>query len=112
MKILCLGGGPASLYFSILMKKQNRMHDITVIERGGRGSTWGFGVVFSDDTMRNFMAADAKTYRRIVESFVYWDGIDTTFQDKTIRSIGHGFCGMSRLKLLNLWYVKSSLVIC
>jgi len=104
MKILCLGGGPASLYFSILMKKQNRMHDITVIERGGRGSTWGFGVVFSDDTMRNFMAADAKTYRRIVESFVYWDGIDTTFQDKTIRSIGHGFCGMSRLKLLNIFH--------
>ena len=57
MKILCLGGGPASLYFSILMKNQNQAHDITVIERGARDSTWGFGVVFSDDTMRNFMAA-------------------------------------------------------
>ena len=104
MKILCLGGGPASLYFSILMKNQDRAHDITVIERGARDSTWGFGVVFSDDTMRNFMAADAKTYRHIVQSFVYWGGIDTTFRGKTLRSDGHGFCGMSRLKLLNIFH--------
>jgi len=102
MKILCLGGGPASLYFSILMKKQNPRHDITVIERGGRDSTWGFGVVFSDETLQGFMVADSQSYQRIVAEFVYWDGIDTTINGQTIHSDGHGFCGMSRLKLLNI----------
>ncbi len=104
LKIVCLGGGPASLYFSILMKKANPAHDITVIERGERDSTWGFGVVFSDDTLRGFMEADAASYKRIVEEFAYWGGIDTTIHGKTINSQGHGFCGMSRLKLLNIFH--------
>ncbi|MDE0756236.1 MAG: hypothetical protein OSB26_16465, partial [Woeseiaceae bacterium] len=65
LKIVCLGGGPASLYFAILMKKANAEHDITVIERGEKDSTWGFGVVFSDDTLRGFMEADAVSYKRI-----------------------------------------------
>lgn len=104
LKICCLGGGPASLYFSILMKKANPAHDITVLERGDRDSTWGFGVVFSDETLKGFMEADAATYRRIVEQFAYWGGIDTTIHGKTINSQGHGFCGMSRLKLLNIFH--------
>ncbi len=104
LKILCLGGGPSSLYFSILMKKANPGHDITVIERGDRDSTWGFGVVFSDETLRGFMEADAPSYKRIVEQFAYWGGIDTTIHGKTINSQGHGFCGMSRLKLLNVFH--------
>lgn len=104
LKILCLGGGPSSLYFSILMKKANPGHDITVIERGDRDSTWGFGVVFSDETLRGFMEADAASYKRIVEQFAYWGGIDTTIHGKTINSQGHGFCGMSRLKLLNVFH--------
>jgi len=104
LKILCLGGGPASLYFSILMKKANPAHDITVIERGDRDSTWGFGVVFSDETLKGFMEADAASYKRIVEQFAYWGGIDTTIHGKTINSQGHGFCGMSRLKLLNIFH--------
>lgn len=104
LKICCLGGGPASLYFSILMKKANPAHDITVIERGDRDSTWGFGVVFSDETLQGFMEADAASYQRIVEQFAYWGGIDTTIHDKTINSQGHGFCGMSRLKLLNTFH--------
>lgn len=101
---MCLGGGPSSLYFSILMKKANPGHDITVIERGDRDSTWGFGVVFSDETLRGFMEADAPSYKRIVEQFAYWGGIDTTIHGKTINSQGHGFCGMSRLKLLNVFH--------
>ncbi len=104
LKIVCLGGGPASLYFSILMKKRNPAHDITVIERGERDSTWGFGVVFSDETLKGFMEADAPSYKRIVEQFAYWDGIDTTIHGRTIKSKGHGFCGMSRLKLLNVFH--------
>ncbi len=104
LKIVCLGGGPASLYFSILMKKQNPAHDITVIERGDRDSTWGFGVVFSDETLKGFMDADAQSYKRIVEQFAYWGGIDNKIHGKTINSQGHGFCGMSRLKLLNTFH--------
>ncbi len=104
MKIVCLGGGPASLYFSILMKKANPAYEITVIERGQRDSTWGFGVVFSDDTLKGFMEADAPTYKRIVEQFAYWGGIDVSINGRTIHSSGHGFCGMSRLKLLNIFH--------
>ncbi|MDZ4731499.1 MAG: hypothetical protein SH820_16330, partial [Xanthomonadales bacterium] len=104
MKILCLGGGPSSLYFSILIKKANPDFDVTVIERGDRDSTWGFGVVFSDNTLRGFMEADARTYQRIVEQFAYWGGINTTIHGKSINSQGHGFCGMSRLKLLNIFH--------
>jgi len=104
LKIVCLGGGPASLYFSILMKKANPAHDITVIERGDRDSTWGFGVVFSDETLKGFMDADAASYKGIVEQFAYWGGIDNKIHGKTINSQGHGFCGMSRLKLLNTFH--------
>jgi len=104
LKIVCLGGGPASLYFSILMKKLNPEHDITVIERGPRHATWGFGVVFSDETLKNFMEADAPTYKRIVESFAYWDEIDTFIHGQKVTSGGHGFCGMARLKLLNIFH--------
>ena len=104
LKIVCLGGGPASLYFSILMKKANPEHEITVLERGSRDSTWGFGVVFSDDTLKGFMEADAPSYKRIVEQFAYWDKIDTYIHGERVTSGGHGFCGMSRLKLLNTFH--------
>lgn len=104
LKIICLGGGPASLYLSILMKKANPDHDITVLERGQRDATWGFGVVFSDETLSGFMQADASSYKRIVEQFIYWDKIDTFIHGKKITSGGHGFSGMSRLKLLNIFH--------
>ena len=102
LNIVCLGGGPASLYFSILMKKTNPAHRITVLERGPRDATWGFGVVFSDETLKGFMEADAVSYKRIVDEFAYWDRIDTHIKGQVISSGGHGFCGMSRLKLLNI----------
>ena len=101
LKITCLGGGPASLYYSLLMKKSNPEHDITVLERGPRDATWGFGVVFSDDTLRGFMEADAPSYKRIVEQFAYWDRIETRIHGTKVINGGHGFCGLSRLKLLN-----------
>ncbi len=101
LKIICLGGGPASLYFSLLMKKANPAHNIQVIERGPSDATWGFGVVFSDDTLRGFMEADPPSYKRIVEQFAYWDRIETRIHGASVVSGGHGFCGLSRLKLLN-----------
>lgn len=106
MKIICLGGGPASLYFAILMKKRAPEHKVSVIERGPRDATWGFGVVFSDDTLRGFMEADPRSYRRIVEQFAYWDRIDTSIHGVSVSSGGHGFCGMSRLKLLNILHAR------
>jgi anthraniloyl-CoA monooxygenase len=102
MKIVCIGGGPAGLYFSLLMKKQNPGHDITVIERNRPYDTFGWGVVFSDQTLGNLVAADEKTARTILQSFNHWDDIDIHFKGKTITSGGHGFCGIGRKRLLNI----------
>jgi anthraniloyl-CoA monooxygenase len=102
MKIVCIGGGPAGLYFGLLMKKQNSSHEITVIERNKPYDTFGWGVVFSDQTLGNLGAADEKTARAILQSFNHWDDIDIHFKGKTIRSGGHGFCGIGRKRLLNI----------
>jgi len=102
MNIVCIGGGPASLYFSALAKKAHPGWDISVYERNPRDVTWGFGVVFSDETMEGFRDADEETYRAITDSFVHWDDIDIHFKGEVIRSTGHGFAGMQRLKLLQI----------
>ena len=102
MKIVVIGGGPGGLYFSLLMKKANPAHDITVYERNRRDDTFGFGVVFSDETLSNFMGHDAPTYRAITERFAYWNTIEVRYHDQVIRAGGHGFCGISRQVLLNI----------
>jgi len=102
MNIVCIGGGPASLYFSALAKKAHPGWDISVYERNPRDVTWGFGVVFSDETMEGFRDADEQTYRAITDSFVHWDDIDIHFKGNVVRSTGHGFAGMQRLKLLQI----------
>jgi anthraniloyl-CoA monooxygenase len=76
MDIVSIGGGPAGLYFSILMKLRDPRHRIRVIERNGADDTFGWGVVFSDETLGNLEAADPDTYREITESFAHWDAID------------------------------------
>lgn len=100
MNIVCIGGGPAGLYFGILIKKANPAHLVRVIERNRHDDTFGFGVVFSDATLGNLAAADPETYARVTEEFAHWDDIDTHIGDRVIRSTGHGFCGLSRQKLL------------
>ena len=102
MKISCIGGGPASLYFSLLVKKANPDWDITVYEQNPDSVTWGFGVVFSDETMENFKDADFETYKAITDSFVHWDAIDVFHKGDKVTSGGHGFAGMQRLKLLQI----------
>ncbi|MBV6274372.1 bifunctional salicylyl-CoA 5-hydroxylase/oxidoreductase [Alcaligenaceae bacterium CGII-47] len=102
MKIVCIGGGPAGLYFGLLMKKLNAAHDITVVERNKPYDTFGWGVVFSDATMDNMRLWDAETAEEIQEAFNHWDDIDMVFKGRTIRSGGHGFVGIGRKKLLNI----------
>jgi len=102
MRIVCIGGGPAGLYFALLMKKRNPSYDISVIERNRPYDTFGWGVVFSDQTLGNLRTADAETYNQITGSFGHWDDIDVHFKGRTITSGGHGFCGIGRKRLLNI----------
>ena len=102
LKINVIGGGPGGLYFSLLMKLAEPRHDITVYERNRADDTFGFGVVFSDETLENFMGQDDKTYREIRDAFAYWDTIEVRYRGERIRSGGHGFAGMSRMTLLNI----------
>ena len=100
LRIEIVGGGPAGLYFALLMKKSRPDYAITVYERNRADDTFGFGVVFSDETLDNLMAADPESYRAITEKFAYWDEIDFFFRGECIRSTGHGFCGTERKTLL------------
>jgi len=102
MKIVCIGGGPAGLYFALLMKKGNPAHDITVVERNKPYDTFGWGVVFSDATLANMRQWDAETAADIELAFNHWDDIELEFKGHYIRSGGHGFVGIGRKKLLNL----------
>ncbi len=102
MRLNVAGGGPAGLYFAILMKKANAAHDIHVFERNKPADTFGWGVVFSDQTLGNLRKRDAETHDAIVASFAHWDDIDIHFQGRVLTSGGHGFSGIARKKLLNI----------
>ena len=102
MKIVCIGGGPAGLYFALLMKQRDPKHDISVVERNKPYDTFGWGVVFSDATMDNMREWDRETADAIEASFAHWDDIELQFKGRTIRSGGHGFVGIGRKKLLNI----------
>jgi len=102
MRIVCIGGGPAGLYFGLLMKKQDPANDVVVIERNHPYDTFGWGVVFSDQTLGNLVAADEPTARTILQAFNHWDDIDVFFKGRRISSGGHGFCGIGRKRLLNI----------
>jgi anthraniloyl-CoA monooxygenase len=102
MNILCIGGGPAGLYFSLLMKLKNPQHQITVIEKVSAQSQRGWGLVFSDQTLTNFFHADSKTAFQITEALHQWNAIDVHFKNQLIQSNGHGFSGISRTSLLSI----------
>src|SRR5438874_4800603 len=102
MRIVSIGGGPAGLYFALLMKKADPAHDIVVVERNRADDTFGFGVVFSDATLEGFAEADRETSEEIAKSFAHWDDIDIHYRGEVLTSTGHGFSGMSRQLLLDI----------
>ena len=102
MKISIIGGGPAGLYFGLLLKKAAPHHEIHITERNQPDDTFGWGVVFSDETLGNFLEADPQTHQAIIKDFVHWDAIDIHFRDTVVRSGGHGFSGIARRRLLQL----------
>ena len=106
MKIVIVGGGPGGLYFALLMKKRYPDYDVAVYERNRADDTFGFGVVFSDETLDNLMDYDAPSYQAITREFSYWDEIDFHFHGEVVRSTGHGFCGTERRTLLLVLHAR------
>jgi anthraniloyl-CoA monooxygenase len=97
-----LGGGPSGLYFALLAKKANPSDEVVVVERNPPDATFGWGVVFSEETLGALRDADYETYTEIGESFARWNAIDIYYRDTKIRSRGHVFTGISRKVLLNI----------
>ncbi|MDA1080802.1 MAG: bifunctional salicylyl-CoA 5-hydroxylase/oxidoreductase [Gemmatimonadetes bacterium] len=102
MRIVCIGGGPAGLYFGLLMKQAHPAHDVTVVERNRPYDTFGWGVVFSDATLDNMRLADARTADEIEAAFNHWDDIEVRIKGRQMRTTGHGFVGIGRKTLLNI----------
>jgi anthraniloyl-CoA monooxygenase len=102
MRIVCLGGGPAGLYFAISMKLRDPAHDVTVIERNRADDTFGWGVVLSDDALENMSRNDPVSAQAIRDHFAYWDDIAVVQGSVRTVSGGHGFAGIGRRRLLLL----------
>ncbi len=108
MRIACIGGGPAGLYFALLMKRADPRHEVVVYERNHEGDTFGWGVVFSDQTLGALRRADPDTAERIHDAFNHWDDIEVRFKGQRRRSSGHGFCGIGRRQLLDILRVRGA----
>lgn len=102
MKIAIIGGGPAGLYFAILMKKAAPGHRISVYERNGPDDTFGWGVVFSGKTLANLRAADEVSHTEITKRFEAWDNVDVVHRDEKISIHGNSFSGIARIDLLKI----------
>jgi len=102
MKINIIGGGPAGLYFAILMKKGEAAHQIRIFERNGPDDTFGWGVVFSGKTLANLRAADEESHAEITRGFEAWDNVDVVHRDQKISIHGNSFSGIRRLQLLKI----------
>jgi anthraniloyl-CoA monooxygenase len=102
MKIACIGGGPAGLYFAISMKLRDPAHEIEIFERNPPGVTFGWGVVFSDLTVDNITRNDPVSAKAITGELAHWDDIDVHIHGETITSGGHGFIGIGRKRLLEI----------
>ena len=101
-RILCIGGGPAGLYFGLLMKRRQPALQVTVVERNRPFDTFGWGVVFSDQTLQNLKRADPESAQQMQDAFNHWDDIEVFYKGGRVRSSGHGFIGIGRKRLLNI----------
>jgi len=102
MKINVIGGGPAGLYFALLMRRRGLAREVSVFERNPPGATFGWGVVFSGKTMSNLRGADPESHRRVSESFETWDNVDVVYGGRRISVRGNHFSGIARLRLLGI----------
>jgi len=107
MKVPCLGGGPAGLYFGISMKLRNPEHEIDIYERNKPDDTFGWGVVFSDQTVDNLMANDPVSAQTTIDEFIHWNLIDCYVNGEVERSDGHGFIGLGRKRFLQLLHDRA-----
>ncbi|HXL99278.1 MAG TPA: FAD-dependent monooxygenase, partial [Rhizomicrobium sp.] len=107
-RVVFIGGGPAGLYGAILLKKALPAVKVEVYERNRPDDTFGWGVVFSDQTMSGFRAADPWSHDAINQDFHHWDDVEVHFRGETIRSGGHGFCGIGRRRLLNIFQERAA----
>ena len=107
MKTICLGGGPAGLYLAISMKLRNPENDISVYERNRPGDTFGWGVVFSDETMQNLKKNDPVSAQIMIDELVHWDMIDCYVNGEVERSDGHGFIGIGRKRMLTILHARA-----
>ena len=101
MRIAIVGGGPAGLYFAILAKRLDPSHEVVVHERNAADDTFGFGVVFSDETLEGIEAADPETFATLAPQFARWAEIDIHYKGEVVTSGGHGFSALSRRELLD-----------
>ncbi|HEY6887071.1 MAG TPA: bifunctional salicylyl-CoA 5-hydroxylase/oxidoreductase, partial [Solirubrobacter sp.] len=108
MRIAIAGGGPGGLYLSILLKRLDPTHDVVVHERNAPDDTFGFGVVFSDETLAAFEAADPESYAEITRRFVRWSEIDVHYRGEVITSGGHGFSALGRKQLLHILQTRAA----
>ena len=112
MRIACIGGGPAGLYGAILAKKAFPAAHVEVFERNQPTDTFGWGVVFSDETLGGFERADPESMAAIRRHFAYWSDIETYLESapgklELVRSTGHGFCGLARKSLLEILQARA-----
>ena len=106
MKVVCLGGGPAGLFFAALLKQADARHDVTVLERNRPDDTFGFGVVFSDATEEALAKADPRITEAMAKHAHRWDDIEINYRGEQWVSTGHGFSGLSRRTLLGLLHER------
>jgi anthraniloyl-CoA monooxygenase len=101
-RIAIVGGGPGGLYLALLTKKARPDWQIDVYEQNGADDTFGFGVVFSEETLEEFLSRDAPSFARIGDALAYWDDIVIRYKGREMRCGGNGFAGCSRLALLKI----------